>query len=103
MKKSTEWLIGNPIVAEEEVAFIKKTILDRVSVSERAGLEGVPSLPSSKSGGGNWVGKYPYLRLIHAIIDDNDIKTAYLRRLHIPGGRMAVENRNTEAARRSNV
>ena len=103
VKKSTEWLIGNPIVAEEEVAFIKKTILDRVSVSERAGLEGVPSLPSSKSGGGNWVGKYPYLRLIHAIIDDNDIKTAYLRRLHIPGGRMAVENRNTEAARTSNV
>ena len=103
VKKSTEWLIGNPIVAEEEVAFIKKTILDRVSVSEHAGLEGVPSLPSSKSGGGNWVGKYPYLRLIHAIIDDNDIKTAYLRRLHIPGGRMAVENRNTEAARTSNV
>jgi hypothetical protein len=49
------------------------------------------------------LGKFPFLRLIHAIIDDNDIKGAYIWRLQIPSGRMAVENRRTPAAIASNV
>ncbi len=46
---------------------------------------------------------YPYLRLIHAIVDDVDIKAAYKRRLDVPNGRMAVENRKSPAAIASNV
>ena len=51
----------------------------------------------------SWIGKYAYLRLIHAIIDDNDIKAAYLSRLNLPSGRMAIEQRNTPTALASNV
>ncbi len=58
---------------------------------------------ASNVGTGNWIGKYPLLRLIHAIVDDNEIKTAYLHRLHIPNGRMAIENRRTPAAIAENV
>jgi hypothetical protein len=104
--KATEWLVANPIVAAAEVAFIRATIAHRIAVAERAQLQpDAPSVPPavSNSGTGNWVGKYPFLRLIHAIVDDNDIKAAYIRRLEVPSGQMAVENRRTPAAIASNV
>ena len=106
VSRATEWLVANPIVAAAEVAFIRATIAHRIAVAERALLQqptdGAPA-SSSNSGTGNWIGKYPFLRLIHAIIDDNDIKAAYIRRLILPSGRMAVENRRTPAAIASNV
>ena len=71
VKKATEWLISNPIVAEEEVAFIKKTILDHISVSERAGLEGIPSVPLSKSGSG--VGRRFEEKLVQSIRRKNHV------------------------------
>ena len=104
--KATEWLEANPIAADDEIAFIHHTIQHRINVAERAALpDATTSLaaPTSNGGTGNWIGKYPHLRLIHAVIDDNEIKRAYLNRLNVPSGRMAVENRNTAAARASNV
>ncbi len=53
--------------------------------------------------GSKWFSKSPHLRLIHAVIDDEKIKAAYIWCLHVPGGRMAVENRRTEEAVQSNV
>jgi hypothetical protein len=53
--------------------------------------------------GGSWIGKYPHLHLIHAVIDDNDIKAAYLSRLNLPSGHVAIEQRNTPAALALNV
>ncbi len=92
------WLVANPIVAEGEVAFIRVTIVHQIAVAERAQLQpDAPSVPpaASTSGSCNWVGKYPFLRLIHAIVDVNDIEDAYIRR--------AVENRRAPAAIASNV
>jgi hypothetical protein len=94
--KATEWLLNNPIVAPDEVAFIRVTIAHRISVVER-------NAATAATKGSSWVGKYPYLRLIHAIVDDVDIKAAYKRRLDVPNGRMAVENRKSPAAIASNV
>ena len=36
--KATEWLVNNPIVGAEEVAFIRATITQRVTVAEHAQL-----------------------------------------------------------------
>jgi len=87
--------------------FIRTTIAHQIAVAERALLQQPDSTEaapaSSNSGTGIWLGKFPFLRLIHAIIDDNNIKGAYIRRLQIPSGRMAVENRRTPAAIASNV
>ena len=105
--KSTDWLEKNPIVADNEVAYIKTIIAHRITVAQEANLNA--SLPhsqpaaSSNVGTGNWIGKYPHLRLIHAIVDDNEIKTAYLHRLVIPNGRMAIKNRRTVEAIAGNV
>jgi len=97
--KCTDWLEKNPIVADDEIAYIKNIIAHRISVAQEANLNApLPcsqSTASSNVGTGNWIGKYPHLRLIHAIVDDNEIKTAYLHRLVIPNGRMAIENRRT--------
>ncbi len=103
--KATEWLVNNPIVAAAEVDFIKATIAHQVAVAERIQQQpAAPSVPPcAASRGSNWVGKLPHLRFIHAIIDDVDIKAAYIRRLNLPGGRMAIENRRTPAAILSNV
>ena len=51
----------------------------------------------------SWTGRAPYLCLIHALIDHDDIKAAYICRDDIPSGRMAVENRNTEEAKAASV
>lgn len=103
MKVATKWLMENPIKSEHEVAFIKATIASRIEVASRAALEPVAQEGRGGAVGGSWVGKYPHLRLIHAVIDDNDIKTAYLSRLNIPSGRMAIEQRHTAAAKAANV
>ncbi len=48
-------------------------------------------------------GMYPYLQLIHAIIDDIDIKAAYIWLHHVSGGQMAAENRRMAESVQSNV
>lgn len=105
--KATEWLMANPIVAVADVAFIRATIAHRISVAERSNIAQPGAIsappPAVMSKGRPWVQKYPYLRLIHAVVDDNVIKAAYIRRLQVPSGRMAVENRRTPAAIASNV
>ena len=92
----------NPIVGDGEVGFIKEQISILIQVAAQMGPDAVVARPSSNNGG-NWIGKYPHLRLIHAIIDHNEIKRAYLDRLDVPSGRMALENRNTVEARSGNV
>ncbi len=104
--KATEWLEKNPIVAAHEVAFIRATIAHRVLVAERSQLEHAEDANDDRSQvakGSKWFGKFPHLRLIHAVIDDDNIKAAYIWRLHVPSGRMAVENRRTAEAVQSNV
>jgi hypothetical protein len=83
--KATEWLNNNPIVATHEVAFIHSTIAHRIAVAQHANLAqpGGPSNCSDVQKGSKWFGKYPYLHLIHAIIDDGDIKAAYIWWLHV--------------------
>lgn len=82
--RATQWLDENPITDATEVAFIHSTIAVRIHVAERA----VAKAPGPSTNGGingsgsvgNWVGMYPNLWLLHSIIDDNDVKTAYVNR-----------------------
>ena len=105
--RATQWLEENPITDAADLAFIKSTIAERTLIAERAAIEALaPPNPNVNIGNGpvgNWVGKYPHLRLIHCLIDDDNIKTAYLARNNCPSDRMVVENRNTPEARAGNV
>ena len=48
---------------------------------------------NAKLAAGNWVGKYPFLSVLHAIFDNNDIKGSFLCREELLSGRIAIENR----------
>ncbi len=103
------WLNENPIKNAQEVNYIMSTISRCIKIAQRSSLEpvvGPGAMASSRDDGGpgeSWFGKYPHLHLIHAVIDDNDIKAAYLSWLNLPSGRMAIEQRNTPAALALNV
>jgi hypothetical protein len=47
---------------------------------------------------GRWIGKEPMLRLIHCLIEDDGIKSAFIRR-HNSKDRMQLENRNSAEKR----
>ena len=103
--RAIEWLNANPVTGDEEISFIKTTLIDCEKIAELAAQEQADKLRdnSGGGGGGNWTGKYPMLRLIHALIDHDNVKRAYLTRHDLPSGRMAIENRNTAEARASTV
>ena len=44
----------------------------------------------------NWCGRDPYLHLIHTLMDNNNIKHAFLSQNDIPLGHLAIENHKSE-------
>lgn len=48
-------------------------------------------------------GKVSYSCLIHALVDNDEIKRVFLIRHNLSGGHMLIENRNTEEARALSV
>ena len=86
-----KWLDDNPITAADDVAFLKAT----VEYKRQNAVEAFDAAKAEKELlERNWTGKYPYLRLIHSIVDSDEIKKAFLHRNDIDTTRMTVENRN---------
>jgi len=80
--RAQEWLNDNPITIAGEVAFLKAAIRQHV---DTGGAEGVPGAGAAGARA-NWHGKYPHLRLIHAMVDHDNIKRAYITSGHLPSG-----------------
>jgi hypothetical protein len=55
------------------------------------------------SAGNKWQGKYPMLRMMHALADHDEIKRACLTCHDLPSGQIGVENCNTAAVMAQNV
>jgi hypothetical protein len=108
-KKLLKYLCDHPISAASEVAFLRAEISKRketaAAAMEEAAAEKrlLDAADASAKKYKSWSGKLPYLRLIHTIVDNDNIKRAYIHRNDIPSGRMAVENRNTAEAKAANV
>ncbi len=85
------------MVDDGERAFLLAAIDERIGVSARAEAEkaAVVSALFNKK----WVGKVPIILLIHALVDNDEIKHAYLERFDIPSDHMVIENRNTPETR----
>jgi hypothetical protein len=98
-----DWLNAHPFVGEDDITFIKEMIAARISAAESAVREKDNEDRTLGGGGASWHGKFPMLRLIHALIDHDEIKSAFLMRHNLPGGHMTIENRNTEEARLGTV
>ena len=90
--KLLEWLDEHPITPPTDVAFLIAKVLSEKLLVEK-------TIENQKSENEllqrSWTGKYPYLRLIHALVDHDNIKAAFLHRHDIPVGRLHLENRNS--------
>lgn len=110
--KLMKWLQEHPIAAADDITFLKHEVGIRKRTALLAARErdketeqllALDGAASSKNKYKSWNGRLPYLRLIHALVDHDNIKAAYVHRGDIPSGRMAVENRNTEEAKAASV
>jgi hypothetical protein len=93
--KAVEWLVANLLLP------LMKLNLSKTPERAAGSLQPIGignNVPTS-----NWTKKYPYLHLIHCIIDFNDMKTAHQNHLNMPSGRMALENRNQPAVLAANI
>jgi hypothetical protein len=96
LEKLQMWLNDNPVTDDGERAYLLDAVDERIGASTRAEAEkAVVSALFNKK----WVGKEPILRLIHALVDNDEIKHAYLERFDVPSDRMVIENRNTPETR----
>jgi hypothetical protein len=90
LTKLHDWICNHPILANVDNDFLAKVVAIRKSASHKAADE--TSRDDAKLAAGNWVGKYPFLRVLHAIIYNEDIKGSCLCRVELPSGHMAIEN-----------
>ena len=98
LAKIQEWLDQHPVDDAREITFLKVTVEKRKQVAEKAGKEVADE--KARLGAGNW-NSTACMRLIHSLIDFDDIKRQFLNRMNLPPGRSSVENR--EQLRASNV
>ena len=73
-----DWLLNYPLMVAEDVLFIKGQMSDIIHIVKCAKKEKEEMKRHS-----NWTGTIPHLRLIHCIVDDDNIKAAYLRSLKV--------------------
>jgi hypothetical protein len=90
LKKLHEWLSDHPIVALVDKDFLGKVIAIRKAAFEKAAAKIAED--DTKLGAGNWVGKYLFLQVLHAIIDNEDNKRSFIRRADLPPFCVSVEN-----------
>lgn len=92
VSKLLEWLDENPITAADDIAFLKTTVnTTKENAKDAFDAKKAEKEQLEKS----WTGPHPYLRLIHAIVDNDSIKKAYLTRHDISSSRLEVENRKS--------
>ena len=93
-----KYLCDHPISAASDISFLQAVISKRKGAANDAEKEAASEkrlLEVANAAAKKyklWTGKYPYLRLIHAFVDNDAIKHAYIHCNDVPSGRMAVEN-----------
>jgi hypothetical protein len=90
LSKIQEWLEDHPVLNPADISFLKREVASRKEILEAARKE--EEEDNARLGAGNW-NATACMRLIHALIDHDEIKAKFLNRLDLPAGRSAVENR----------
>lgn len=103
LDKLLEWLDKHPITAKADIEYLQKMVSEKKNEVKQADLERKSSGSKNGEQRGNWIGKIPHLRIIHCLVDDDDVKRAYLHRNDIPQGRLHIDNRNSVDKRNKTV
>jgi hypothetical protein len=96
LSKILEWLEEHPISDPADISFLKREVASRKEVLEAAQKE--EEEENACLGAGIW-NATACMRLIHALVDHDEIKAKFLNRLDLPTGRSVVENREQIRAR----
>ena len=99
-KKLLAWLDFHPIELPSDIAFLTG-IVANCKALVRVYIEQQPDSGAGDSR--NWKGKMPYLRLIHCLVDNDQIKHAFLQRNDIDSSRLHLDNRNSVTNRAATV
>ncbi len=95
ISKAQMWLIDNPVVSAEECAFLFSVIEERIDAEERAVLE--KSSVTEDLFNKKWLGKEPILQLIYTLVDNDEIKRAYLQHFDLPSDCMVIDCNTAES------
>lgn len=85
-EKLIEWLVANPISNEQDICFLRTRMT--VFISEAKAVSNMNDVSRY------WSGDIPNLRLIHCLIDFEDVRTAFLNSFNTKT-RLEVDGRNT--------
>jgi hypothetical protein len=93
-----KWLEEHPINLDDGLAFLKRKVENRKRAAMQASKDSeqekqqLTAHDRAAKKYKSWCGLYPYLCLIHALIDNDSIKLAYIWHGYLPPGQMAVKN-----------
>jgi hypothetical protein len=85
-----EWLEQNPIEDLIDIAFLKDAVDERKAIADATRKEDIDN--NARLSAGYW-NSTACLRLIHALVDHDKIKSKFLNRLNLPAGHSTIENR----------
>ena len=104
LEKILEWLDSHPITGKADVEYLQRIVRERKKVVEDAEIQRQASTTNDNHDTNkNWTGTHAYLRLIHCLVDNDEIKRAYLHRYDNPPGRLHIDNRNSIEKRNKSV
>jgi hypothetical protein len=79
VKKSTIWLIANPITQPADVEYIRRSVREFVLLAEEAAVEALALAPAARARYvASWRGNVPYIWLVLCLVEDELIRNAYL-------------------------
>lgn len=92
MPKLLEWLDENPISDSADIGYLSRKVAEHKVIAEEAvTMKKISEDLLEKQ----WTGRWPYLRMIHALVDHDDAKRLFLTRYDLDNGRLQVDNRNS--------
>ena len=89
-----DFLTEHPITNPIEISYLKECIKEQEQVVTDAIAARVAKREALEK---NWTGKYPFLQLIHCLVDHDELKRMYLNRKNLDNSHLTLENRNSIA------
>jgi hypothetical protein len=81
-----QWLNDNPVTEDDDVNFLIKTVDMNTTLAFQASV----GRKNNEAALYDWKGKIPMLRLVEALVQNDDAKRAFLTRCNIDPGRHAM-------------
>jgi hypothetical protein len=93
MEKILSWLYDNPPNEDDDD---EKWLIDKITEFKDVLKESIGEKnKNDEAEGGKWIGDIPYLRLIHCLMDDEQIRAAYTRSFDVLS-REELDGRNSD-------